>query len=259
MRANRASVSGSPPVPTNAITVDACCVLGRRGDVAPQLHAAQQPIVDEIADQPHPPAQVALSSTGARIARRGHRCRRRIRSGCVYSRPDDDRPSEVPAGARPLPHRRHRDHRQAGTVGRSASRSARSPPCRSTRRSSGSCRWSPRTAGRRSSGRSRSASTCCGADQGDLCWQFAKSGVDDPFDGVSWTPGAGHRLADHRRRDRVDRLHDRGRRRRRRPPLRDGPDPGLRARHADSEPPRCCSTRASSAGSPRCNSHPDLA
>lgn len=28
-----------------------------------------------------------------------------------------------------------------------------------------------------------------GADQAELCWQFAKSSVVDPFEGVSWTPG----------------------------------------------------------------------
>ena len=32
-------------------------------------------------------------------------------------------------------------------------------------------------------------------DQAELCWQFAKSSVENPFEGVSWTPGAGHRLA----------------------------------------------------------------
>ena len=25
-------------------------------------------------------------------------------------------------------------------------------------------------------------------DQADLCWQFAKSGIADPFEGVQWTP-----------------------------------------------------------------------
>lgn len=28
-----------------------------------------------------------------------------------------------------------------------------------------------------------------GIDHGDLCWQFAKSSVTHPFEGVSWTPG----------------------------------------------------------------------
>ncbi len=27
-----------------------------------------------------------------------------------------------------------------------------------------------------------------GAHQGDLCWQFSKSSVEQPFEGVSWTP-----------------------------------------------------------------------
>jgi len=26
------------------------------------------------------------------------------------------------------------------------------------------------------------------ADQGELCWQFAKTSVDNPFEGVAWTP-----------------------------------------------------------------------
>lgn len=29
-----------------------------------------------------------------------------------------------------------------------------------------------------------------GADQADLCWQFAKSGIDRPFEGVAWHPSA---------------------------------------------------------------------
>ena len=27
-----------------------------------------------------------------------------------------------------------------------------------------------------------------GSDQGDLCWQFAKSSIEFPFEGVSWRP-----------------------------------------------------------------------
>jgi flavin reductase (DIM6/NTAB) family NADH-FMN oxidoreductase RutF len=27
-----------------------------------------------------------------------------------------------------------------------------------------------------------------GIDHGDLCWRFAKSSIEDPFEGVSWTP-----------------------------------------------------------------------
>ena len=27
-----------------------------------------------------------------------------------------------------------------------------------------------------------------GADQGDLCWQFAKGSIEHPFEGVEWTP-----------------------------------------------------------------------
>lgn len=27
-----------------------------------------------------------------------------------------------------------------------------------------------------------------GHDQGDLCWQFAKSSIEHPFEGVDWTP-----------------------------------------------------------------------
>lgn len=27
-----------------------------------------------------------------------------------------------------------------------------------------------------------------GSDQGDLCWRFAKSSIEQPFDGVGWTP-----------------------------------------------------------------------
>lgn len=29
-----------------------------------------------------------------------------------------------------------------------------------------------------------------GADQGDLCWQFAKGSIEHPFEGVDWTPSA---------------------------------------------------------------------
>lgn len=29
-----------------------------------------------------------------------------------------------------------------------------------------------------------------GADQGDLCWRFAKSSIEEPFEGVQWTPSA---------------------------------------------------------------------
>lgn len=29
-----------------------------------------------------------------------------------------------------------------------------------------------------------------GADQADLCWQFAKSGIERPFEGVAWHPSA---------------------------------------------------------------------
>jgi 3-hydroxy-9,10-secoandrosta-1,3,5(10)-triene-9,17-dione monooxygenase reductase component len=28
------------------------------------------------------------------------------------------------------------------------------------------------------------------ADQSDVCWRFAKSSIDQPFDGVAWTPAA---------------------------------------------------------------------
>ncbi|MFM2181941.1 MAG: hypothetical protein RJB61_235 [Actinomycetota bacterium] len=30
-----------------------------------------------------------------------------------------------------------------------------------------------------------------GADQADLCWQFAKSSIEHPFEGVGWTPSPG--------------------------------------------------------------------
>jgi flavin reductase (DIM6/NTAB) family NADH-FMN oxidoreductase RutF len=29
-----------------------------------------------------------------------------------------------------------------------------------------------------------------GSNQGDLCWQFAKSSITEPFDGVDWQPSA---------------------------------------------------------------------
>jgi 3-hydroxy-9,10-secoandrosta-1,3,5(10)-triene-9,17-dione monooxygenase reductase component len=29
-----------------------------------------------------------------------------------------------------------------------------------------------------------------GADHGDLCWRFAKSSIEEPFDGVGWVPSA---------------------------------------------------------------------
>ena len=60
-----------------------------------------------------------------------------------------------------------------------------------------------------------SAGTFCvnvlGIDHGDLCWRFAKSSIEEPVRGRRLDTVARHRLADPRRRDRVDGLHDRAR------------------------------------------------
>lgn len=49
----------------------------------------------------------------------------------------------------------------------------------------------PMTSSERWKGIEATGSFCVnvlGAEQGELCWQFAKSSITEPFDGVDWTP-----------------------------------------------------------------------
>ena len=36
--------------------------------------------------------------------------------------------------------------------------------------------------------RARSASTCSASTTAELCWRFAKSSIEQPFEGVGWSP-----------------------------------------------------------------------